>query len=782
MMNTFRDLRAPLRTVLVAVGIFCALTASAVKADDAVKERGKALFAEHCASCHGDKGQGINDAYAQPLTGDRSIKELSHYLHTSMPDGSPEDVQGDDAAAVAAYIYDAFYSPIAQVRVAPPQVLFSRLTARQMQHSIPDVINDRRIIEWLTDGRGASAEYYASKSRKNENRVAKLTDGTIDFKYPDTALVPAVFEEEGVSATWSAGLIAPETGHYTFRVESNGSFKLDVNSTTEEGLIDRRVKSGDETAFEATTYLVGGRIYPVRMEFAKVKKDDAFFRLMWTPPNGTTEVIPRRALVPGWFNYMPVITTPFPADDASTGYARGDAVSQEWAQAAAKAAVEASQIVVANANHLASINTRKDSPEERKHKLREYGLEVTRNAYRRPLTEDETAAIKAEFDKGDAPEAALQRVTLRALASPQFLYREINRGDFDDHSAASWISYAMWDSVPDKHMRAAAEKGELRTPEQFKKWASHAIGKNRAHAKLKDFFMTWLYTDRFHDMAKNGDLYPGFDKQAISDLHTSLELFVDDIVWGDNPDFRRLLRSRELYLNKNLADLYAGGEWDANRGEHEFAKVELAGEPRAGILSHPYLMAGFAHDKTSSPIHRGVFMSRNVLGRVLKVPTAAIAPLAPELQPDLTTRERVALQTDSTTCMSCHSLINPLGYAFEHFDAIGKYRDVENSKKVDASGVYLTSTGDEVKFDNLAELADWIAESDEARAAFVSHLFHYTIKQPIYAFGGIEYRDGLVERFKQNNHDIRKLWIDIVATSAEQMMKMNSDKSKVAQN
>lgn len=761
--------------------IFLASTSfSIASADDALKARGAELFADNCAHCHGDKGEGISDIYAQPLTGDRSIKELSHYLHTSMPDGSPEDVEGDDAKAVAAFIYDAFYSPVAQVRVAPPQVLFSRLTARQIVRSIPDAINFHRTMDSLDDQRGITARYYNSKSLQNNKKIVEQIDESLNFTFGTDVPQKEKFDEDKFSVNWLGGLLAPATGHYTFRIETTGAFEFEVNSPNDEGLIDRRVKSGDDSEFTASIYLIGGRVYPIRVEFHHARKDEAYFRTYWKTPGGTEELIPQRALVPGWMKYMPVIETPFPADDASTGYARGDSVSQEWAQAAAKSAVEASQIVSENINHFANVKW-KSTPEQREKSIREYAFELARVAYRRPLTQEELEEIRGILD-GEQIDAAIQMVALRVFASPNFLYREINRGKFDSHAAASWISYGLWDSVPNRRLRDAANKNQLDREARFRQRTEQGLNDPRAKAKLRDFFMTWLQTDRFHEMAKNRELYPGFDEHVVADLHKSLELFVDDIVWGDNPDFRRLLRSRELYLNKRLADLYAGGEWDSSKyGDEQFAKVEIDGEPRAGILSHPYLMAGFAHDKSTSPIHRGVFMSRSILGRMLKVPTAAISPLSPDLQPDLTTRERVHLQTDSTTCMSCHSLINPLGFAFENFDAVGRFRDRENDKPVDASGVYTTSAGDEVQFGNVAELADWVAESDEARAAFVSHLFHYTIKQPIYAFGGLEYRDELVDRFKKNNHDVRKLWVDIIATSADRMMQMSQQEKTVAQ-
>ena len=130
----------------------------------------------------------------------------------------------------------------------------------------------------------------------------------------------------------------------------------------------------------------------------------------------------------------------------------------------------------------------------------------------------------------------------------------------------------------------------------------------------------------------------------------------------------------------------------------DFEKVVFEAGQRAGILSHPYLMAVFAHTSDSSPIHRGVFISRGVLGLALRPPPMAIAPLAADLQPTLTTRERIELQTRPEACQSCHATINPLGFALERFDASGRLRQQEKGRPINASGSYVTRDGQQVNF------------------------------------------------------------------------------------
>lgn len=196
-----------------------------------------------------------------------------------------------------------------------------------------------------------------------------------------------------------------------------------------------------------------------------------------------------------------------------------------------------------------------------------------------------------------------------------------------------------------------------------------------------------------------------------------------------------------------------------------FRDVALDPGQRAGLLTHPYLLSAFAYTSTSSPIHRGVFLSRSLLGRSLKQPPEAVAPLSPDLHPQLTTRERVALQTSSESCRSCHSLINPLGFTLEAFDATGRLRRVEKGRPIDDSGAYITREGAEIQFRGARELARFLTTTTETRDAFVEQLYHYLVKQPYRAAAEPEQRR-LRERFAADNYSIRSLAATIAASYA----------------
>jgi hypothetical protein len=200
-----------------------------------------------------------------------------------------------------------------------------------------------------------------------------------------------------------------------------------------------------------------------------------------------------------------------------------------------------------------------------------------------------------------------------------------------------------------------------------------------------------------------------------------------------------------------------------------FRPVRLDDGRRAGVLTHPYMMSVLAYSGATSPIHRGVFLARNVLGNVLKPPQEAVAPLAPDLHPLLSTRERVELQTSDVSCQTCHTMINPLGFALEEFDAIGRHRTSEirgdARKPIDASGSYQPREGDEASFRGARELAAHLARSRDAQEAFVQSLFHSLVKQPVRAWGP-ETLAKLRAGFEAGSFDIRRLMVDIVVLAA----------------
>jgi hypothetical protein len=331
----------------------------------------------------------------------------------------------------------------------------------------------------------------------------------------------------------------------------------------------------------------------------------------------------------------------------------------------------------------------------------------------------------------------------------------------NSYSVASRLSFGMWDSLPDGELLAAAEENRLKTREQIAEQAERMVNDPRTRSKIREFLLQWLKVDQPPEIAKDKERFPDFTPEAAADLRTSLELFLDDVVWSEESDFRELLTANWAYLNGRLAQLYRPDlPLDA-----PFVKMAFDQSERTGVLTHPYLMAGFAYTASSSPIHRGVFIARSVLGRSLRPPPMAVSPLPVELHKDLTTRERITLQTKPEACQSCHAMINPLGFTLENYDAVGRFRTEDAGKPIDASGGYRTRSGDLVKFHGVRELANFLVDSEETRSTFVEQLFHYMIKQPIRAYGP-EALPNLRDAFSKNECNIRRVAVEIVTKAA----------------
>ncbi len=750
---------------LIAAWIPCAVSA----ADD---RTGEQIYRQDCARCHGASGEGSED-YPEPLAGDRSVGGLAKLIAKTMPADDPGTCQGEDAQKVAAYIYEAFYSPAARVRNAPPRIELSRLTVRQYQNTVADLIGTFRDEGHWGGERGLKAEYYKSRRFRDEDRVIERVDPEVRFDFGVSAPDPEKFEPREFSIRWQGSVLAPETGEYEFVVRTEHATRLWVNDPRRP-LIDAWVKSGNETEYRGSIFLLGGRPYTLRLEFSKAKQgvDDsdkqkekpppvpASIALAWKPPGQVEEIIPARNLGPERSPETFVLRAPFPPDDRSVGYERGTSVSKAWDEATTEAAIEVAGYVSSRLRDLAGV---RDDQEDRKERLREFGRRFAERAFRRPL-DDEAARlyVDRQFEGTAEPEVALKRVILLVLKSPRFLFHEVGGGpEVDSHDVASRLSFALWDSLPDRELLEAAKSGRLLDRDEVARQAERMVGDLRARAKLRGFLHQWLKLDPVPDLAKDPGLFPGFDKAVASDLRTSLELFLDEVLWGERPDFRQLLLSDALYLNGRLAKFY-GVDLPENA---PFQKVPPGPVERAGILTHPYLLSNFAYTATSSPIHRGVFLARNVLGRALRPPPEAFTPLAPELHPDLTTRERVTLQTSPEACVKCHGLINGLGFGLEHFDAVGRWRDAEKGKPIDATGVYESTAGEATKFSGARDLATFLADSEEVHEAFVENLFHALVKQPTAAYGPRTLPD-LRLWFASHEFDVRALMVEIATAAA----------------
>lgn len=736
--------------------------------------KGAAIYREQCASCHGGRGEGVAGKYDETLYGERSIESLTRYIDKNMPEEDPSACVGSDAAAVAAYVHAEFYSQEARARLSPPAIDPARLTNRQYRESVADLVASFTRVRQADKYEGLKGEYYQSNGmNKKEKKVLERVDRSIAFDYAEGSPADGITAEQ-FSIAWNGSVYAPETGNYDFRVTTPNGARLYVNSDLLSGDANRRddsaqrrqtpnidlwVSAGGQVREEvASVPLLGGRSYPIRLDFFKFKDKTSSIKLEWRPPHGVWSVVGADYLSPDNSSSLYVLRASFPPDDASQGYERGTSISKGWHEATTRAALEAAIHI---AGRLGSLAGAGQDDAGRVDKLKSFCATFAERAFRRPLTPELRAVyVDSPFAGDPAPEVAVKRSILLTLKSPLFLYPEMGAID-DAHLAATRLALVLWDSIPDQALLDAARSGALANLDGVRAQAERMMKDPRAKAKLKDFFHIWLPMEEGDDVSKDTKAHPGFDAALMADLRTSLERFVEEVVWSDTSNYRDLLLANQVYMNRRLADFY-GVEFPDTDG---FAPVSFKPDERSGVLTHPYLLTALSYYKSTSPIHRGVFLTRNVLGRFLKPPPMAIEFMDDRFDPSLTMREKVAELTKSQTCMACHSMINPLGFSLENFDAVGRLRGEDNNKPVQTEADYTTPEGETIRLRGARDVAEHAASSPQARVGFVRQLFQHSVKQAPAAYGA-DTLTRLDAQFARSGHHIRNLLVEIAATAA----------------
>lgn len=740
---------------------------------------GAAIYQKLCVDCHGAKGEGVKDKADDPLRGTRSLESLAKKIDKTMPEDHEELLNADESAQVAAFIFDAFYSPAAQARNNPAHRDLMRLTVSQYQNSVTDLVGQFRGGFDRPPGaeRGLKAHYSGPaiepppapdakpEEKKKEEKKDKpkfkfdRVDPQISFNFAEKSPEPEKIIPEEFSIRWDGALIAPETGNYEFILKTENGARLFINDK-KDPLIDGWVSSGPDVREEKKSiFLLGGRSYPIFLEFFKFKEKTSSLQLLWKPPHGAVEPVPTRVLSPNSLPQSMIVSTNFPADDRSDGYERGTGISKTWDQATTEAAIE---VVGHVEKALDDFSGSKPGTPERADKLKEFCRRFVEIAFRHPLNAEERQQyIEAQFQKAATPELAVKRVILRTLKSPRFLYPEIPDGTPPNgNTVATRLAILLWDSIPDSKLTKAANEGKLATRELALKEASRMAADQRTRAKLHGFFNHWLELDRAESASKDPATFPGFDASTMADLRTSLWMLVDQVLQSEKADYRELLQSDSLYLNERLAKFY-GKEVTGS----EFQKVAFDPSQRSGVLTHPYLLSALAYSKQSSPIHRGVFLMRNIAGLTLNPPPAAVQFEDSHFDPSLTMREKVVSLTKNQNCMSCHGVINPLGFSLENFDAIGRWRTEDNHKPIDAASTFECHNGQNVSLNGPRDMAKYAVNSPDAHRVFIRQLFQHIVKQPVGAYGS-DQLEKLRSSFENSGYNIQKLLVEIAVTAA----------------
>ncbi|HEY2012157.1 MAG TPA: DUF1592 domain-containing protein [Bryobacteraceae bacterium] len=370
--------------------------------------------------------------------------------------------------------------------------------------------------------------------------------------------------------------------------------------------------------------------------------------------------------------------------------------------------------------------------------VREFGLK----AFRRPLDAGEQKRYETLMSRETEFLSGAQLVVEAMLQSPNFLFRldETSDPKLKPYVTASRLSYALWDTMPDEELFRAAARGDFATPQAVESTARRMLQDPRARESLSEFVSQWLRFDRILTASKDRRKYPQFQPETALAMTEEARTFVSDLVWNDR-NFMDLFTANYGYVNVELAPIYK-----VPAPSKQFDRVAFApGSERAGILGQALFLALTAKPDDSSPTARGLFIREQFLCQHVPDPPAGVntnLPPPTEAKPQ-TNRDRMSEHTNNPSCATCHKLIDPIGFGFEKFDAIGARRDKftlqfftdrgegrrTNIRNVDLNidpAGYVAGIPDS-QFSSPSELGAVMAKSAQCQECVVKQYFRYTV-------------------------------------------------------
>lgn len=357
-------------------------------------------------------------------------------------------------------------------------------------------------------------------------------------------------------------------------------------------------------------------------------------------------------------------------------------------------------------------------------------------AFRHPLADAERAQLKQLFDAGVAEKdfaTGVEWLLTGLLQTPDFLYQfaKPTAGEvagqvvpLPAYELASRLAFFVWDSGPDDALFAAAAAGKLADATGVQSELTRLMADARFKRGLESFYGDWLGLKGFTEVARDDK---SLTSELLVDLQRSLLQSVTAPYESQNPTLQGLLSGQSYFFNDKLRAFYglAGGS-------PALELAELPNEGRRGILTHPALMLLLARPNASNPIARGLFVQRSLLcNEIPPPPQGLVIPQLPPIMEGLSTRDRLVQHTKEPLCATCHTRIDPPGFALESFDAVGRFRTVDSGKAVDTSGVMSSESDADGAFANGGELFDRLASSADVKRCFAQHYLSFAVERPL---------------------------------------------------
>jgi len=327
---------------------------------------------------------------------------------------------------------------------------------------------------------------------------------------------------------------------------------------------------------------------------------------------------------------------------------------------------------------------------------REILHKLATRAFRRPVTNDElqkyVTLVELTMNRKESFEQGIQVAMQAILVSPHFLFRVESNSEsgnssgshrITDYQLASRLSYFLWSSMPDDALFSLAEKGSLHRPDVLEQQVNRMLKDPKSRALVKNFASQWLNLRILDGVSPDLEKYPQFNDTLRADMRRETELLFEAVMREDR-NVLDFLDADFTFLNERLAEHYGISDI---QGE-QFRKVALTDGRRAGVMTHASILTLTSETMRTSPVKRGKWILENILG----TPPPPPPPNVPQLEEtaksakDASLRKQLEIHRTNPTCASCHVLMDGLGFGFENFDAIGRWRDTDGNEPVDASG------------------------------------------------------------------------------------------------
>jgi len=403
-------------------------------------------------------------------------------------------------------------------------------------------------------------------------------------------------------------------------------------------------------------------------------------------------------------------------------------------------------------------------------------------AYRRPVSSSEMRdlmrLVKLAEDEGDSIEVGIALGLQAILVSPNFLFRiERNPSPLDvnsirfinDYELASRLSYFLWSSMPDDELYKLAEKNILHKPKVLEEQVVRMIADEKSNAFVDNFAGQWLQLRNVSLVAREKKRYPDFNMSLRKSMRRESEMFFKTIL-QDNKSILNFLDSDFTFVNEVLAKHYG---IEGITGE-ELQRVKLEGDQRGGVLTQASVLTITSRYTRTSPVLRGAWIMENILGTEPAPPppdTPSIQDTARKVKG--TFRQKIESHRDNPACISCHERMDPLGFAFENYDAIGKWRTTEKNLPLDSTGVL--PTGED--FEGSKQLrAIILANPDDFVRCFTEKMLTYALGRGVEAYDRPVVMD-IAEKLADNEYRFQYL-VQQIVTSVPFQMRKDEDKEE----